>query len=95
MGKRDLPFKFWKNGKYYYFKTPEMKCFKSTGETNKAMAIRHAEKVMAEGRAGKDNPLFRDYAELISTGRDALMQQGLGLKVSILVNGIVRTIGDY
>ena len=25
----------------------------------------------------------------------ALMQQGLELKASILVNGIVRTIGDY
>ena len=63
MGRKELPFKFWKNGKYYYFKTPEMKCFKSTGETNKAMAMRYAEKVIAEGRAGKDNPLFRDYAE--------------------------------
>ena len=32
---------------------------------------------------------------LVSIGIGALMQQGLELKASILVNGIVRTIGDY
>ena len=47
----------------WYFKIPEMKCFKSTGETSKAMAMRYAERVIAEKRAGKENPLFRDYAE--------------------------------
>lgn len=63
MSRKKLPVKYWKNGKYWYFQIPEMKCFKSTGETNKAMAMRYAERVIAEKRAGKENPLFRDYAE--------------------------------
>lgn len=63
MSRKKLPVKYWKNGKYWYFKIPEMKCFKSTGETSKAMAMRYAERVIAEKRAGKENPLFRDYAE--------------------------------
>ncbi len=65
MSRKKLPVKYWKNGKYWYFKIPEMKCFKSTGETSKAMAMRYAERVIAEKKSWKGESFVQGLCRTI------------------------------
>ena len=63
MSRAKSPVKYWKNGKYYYYKTPEMSCFRTTCQTSKARAQEYVKELMEKKMVGKANPLFKDYAE--------------------------------
>lgn len=63
MGRHSEPYRLKQKGKYWYYKTPDMSSFKTTGETTKAMAKHKVQQLLQKGLDGKPNPLFRDYAE--------------------------------
>ena len=103
MGRYKKDVKYWNKGGYWYYKTRDMSGYMSTGEKNKTKAEAVVAKLRQKNIAGNPNPLFKDYAEpffdwdcsRIMRNRSLIgigvpMQQGLRLKVSILVNGIVR-----
>ncbi len=63
MGRYKEPYRLKQVGKYWYYKTPDMASFKTTGETTKAMAKHIVTQLMQRAVAGNPNPLFKDYAE--------------------------------
>ena len=63
MGRHKEPFRLKQVGKYWYYKTPDMPAFKTTGESTKAMAKHVVTQLMQRAIAGNPNPLFKDYAE--------------------------------
>ena len=63
MGRHKEPVRYKQVGRYWYYKTPEMQAFKTTGETSKAMAKHFVTQLIQRAVAGNPNPLFKDYAE--------------------------------
>ena len=63
MGRYKEPYRLKQVGKYWYYKTPDMASFKTTGETTKAMAKHIVTQLMQRAVAGNPNPLFKEYAE--------------------------------
>lgn len=62
MGRHAKAVRYKKIGLYWYYKTPEMSAFKSTGQKVKAMAERTVMVLLQKNLAGKKNPIFREYA---------------------------------
>ena len=63
MGRQKKQIRYWKKGRFIYYKTEDMETFKSTGETTKAMAERVVAKLIQSGTAGKVSKKLGDYAE--------------------------------
>ncbi len=63
MGRHKEPVRYKMIGRYWYYKTPDMDGFKTTGETTKALAKHVVTKLMQRKVAGNPNPLFNNYAE--------------------------------
>lgn len=63
MGRHKEPFRLKLVGRYWYYKTPDMPAFKTTGESTKVMAKHVVAQLMQRKIAGNSNPLFKDYAE--------------------------------
>ena len=63
MGRYKKAVRYWKKDGYWYYKTPTMANYKSTGEKSKALAEHAVSKLQKSDLTGKSNPLFKDYAE--------------------------------
>lgn len=63
MGRLKKEVKYWKKGEYWYYKTPDMTGYRSTGEKSKALAERAVMKLIQRNLAGKENPTFKEYAK--------------------------------
>ena len=63
MGRHQEPVRYKQIGKYWYYKLPDMTAFKTTGETVKAVAKHKVSEMVKANMAGKQNLLFKVYAE--------------------------------
>ena len=63
MGRHQKAVRYKKTGKYWYYKTPEMTSFKTTGEVSKTKAENYVVLLVKKNQEGDEDPLFRVYAE--------------------------------
>ena len=63
MGRPQLAVRYKRIAKYWYYKTPEMSCFKTTGQTTKTKAQKFVLDSVKNGTMNKKNPQFKLYAE--------------------------------